>query len=235
MICTFLSSSTQALPECNAKRVARPLDEPKPPSCEAKVAAKSKSSSAQPQTLRAVPVMLANDSLPKGIQFFCAERYEPRECTQHVASLEHMLASYPVELVVRWSFVLVSSEHWKELVDGLGGNSDSPAFSVLEQRTTVFEQALFSGGVSRRAELLRLYGSSGDALLKLAVSHEFGHAFCEDTSEKHADEYGRQLRAGKVPTCYLRKRPALASRVPLDKNEGIVKEQEFSHVPGHSE
>src|SRR5262249_22569313 len=91
-------------------------------------------------------------------------------------------------------------------------NSDSPAFSVLERRTTVFEQALFSPRVSRRAELLRLYGSTGNALLELAVSHELGHALCGDTSEKHTDEYGRQLRAGKVPACYASKRPALASR-----------------------
>jgi len=230
MICTFLSSSTEAHPECNAKRVAGSLEEGKPPFCETKIAAKSKSSSVQPQAIRAVPVMPANDSFPKGIQFFCAEQYEPRDCAQHVASLEHILASYPVELIGGWSFVLVSSERWKELVESLGGNSDSPAFSVLERRTTVFEQALFSGGISRRAELLRIYGSSGDALLQLAVSHEFGHALCGDTNEKHADEYRRQLRSGRVPACYLAKRPSLASRVPLDNNEVIVKEHDLSQV-----
>jgi len=212
MISTFLSSPTRAHPECNAQPVAGPVEVTKSGFCEAKAAAKSKSRFAQPQTLRAVPVMLANDSLPKGIQFFCAEHYEARDCAQHIALLEHMLASYPVELVGQWSFVLVSSERWKELVDSLGGNSDSPAFSVLEQRTTVFEQALFSPGVSRRVELLRLYGSTGDVLLELAVSHELGHALCGDRSEKHADEYGRQLRAGKVPACYALKGSKLASR-----------------------
>src|SRR5262249_60515290 len=106
MICTFLSSSTRAHPECDAQPVAGPVEGTESGFCETKVAAKSKSRSARPQTLRAVPVMLANDSLPKGIQFFCAEHYDRRDCAQHVASLEHTLASYPVDLGGRWSVAL---------------------------------------------------------------------------------------------------------------------------------
>src|SRR5262249_28020780 len=166
MICTFLSSSTRAHPECDAQPVAGPVEGTESGFCETKVAAKSKSRSARPQTLRAVPVTLAKDSLPKGIQFFCAEHYDRLDCAQRVASQDDMLEGYAVELVGQWSFVLAASERWKELVDSLGGNSDSPAFSVLEQQTTVFEQALFSPRVSRRVELLRLYGSTGDALLE---------------------------------------------------------------------
>lgn len=161
--------------------------------------------SAHAQALRVIPVSLINDPLPKGIQFFCAENYDRQECQQHVAMLDRMLARYPIELIGNWSFVVATSNQWKAMVRSFGGNADSPAFSILERRTTVFEEGLFSATAERRAELLRLYGLSGDALFELAVSHELGHALCTDAKENHADEYGRQLRAGKIPVCDLNK------------------------------
>jgi len=41
----------------------------------------------------------------------------------------------------------------------------------------------------------------GDALLDLAVTHELGHAICQDQDERRADDYGRGLREKKPVAC----------------------------------
>ena len=76
-----------------------------------------------------------------------------------------------------WSFVLVPSYKWKDLVDAFCGSTGSPAFTIFEQRTTVMESSLFSATATRSAEFLHVFGVTGEALLKLAVNHELGHAF----------------------------------------------------------
>ena len=39
----------------------------------------------------------------------------------------------------------------------------------------------------------------GTVLLDLAVTHELGHAICQDTNERHADDFGHALLAPKRP------------------------------------
>ena len=97
--------------------------------------------------------------------------------------------------------MLGSSDRWGELIHSLGGNAGSPAFTVIEQRTTVFEQALFSASPRRRTELLQMFSAAGDDLLRIAVSHELGHALCSEADEHLADSHGRELRAGILPAC----------------------------------
>ena len=48
-------------------------------------------------------------------------------------------------------------------------------------------------------ELLQRFSVIGPALVDLAVTHELGHAICQENNERNADDYGRDLRAGKVP------------------------------------
>jgi hypothetical protein len=100
-----------------------------------------------------------------------------------------------------WSFVLVPSYKWKDLVRAVGGSTHSPAFTIFDQRTTVMESSLFSATATRSAELLHVFGVTGEALLKLAVNHELGHCVCHDQDERKADDYGRELREGKTPNC----------------------------------
>jgi hypothetical protein len=100
-----------------------------------------------------------------------------------------------------WSFVLVPSYKWKDLVRSLGGPTHSPAFTIFEQRTTVMESSLFSATATRSDEFQQVFGVTGEALLELAVSHELGHCVCQDQDERKADDYGRQLREGKTPDC----------------------------------
>src|SRR6476620_8858730 len=106
--------------------------------------------------------------------------------------------TYPLERLGMWSFALVPSYNWKDLVRSLGGSSASPAFTIFDQRTTVMECSLFSATATRSVELLDRFGVGGEALLELAVNHELGHCVCPNQNERKADDYGHQLREGKV-------------------------------------
>ena len=157
---------------------------------------------AQTQTLRVVPVHLeGTGQTTKSVQFFCTQDYNRDECLQHALELRRVLMTYPLERLGMWSFVLVPSYKWKDLVHALGGSSHSPAFTIFDQRTTVMESSLFSATATRSAELLRVFGVTGEALLELAVNHELGHCVCPDQDERKADDYGRELREGKTPDC----------------------------------
>jgi hypothetical protein len=65
----------------------------------------------------------------------------------------------------------------------------------------VMESSLFSATATRSAEFLHVFGVTGEALLKLAISHELGHSVCHDQDERKADDYGRALREGNIPDC----------------------------------
>jgi hypothetical protein len=157
---------------------------------------------AQTQTLRVVPVHVEGTvQTTKNVQFFCTPDYNRDECHQHALELRRALMSYPLERLGSWSFALVPSDKWKDLIRALGGPTHSPAFTIFEQRTTVMESSLFSPTATRSAEFLHVFGVTGEALLALAVNHELGHRVCHDQDERKADDYGRELRKGKIPDC----------------------------------
>ena len=157
---------------------------------------------AQTQTLRVVPAHLdGTDQTAKGVQFFCTQDYNRDECLQHALELRRVLMTYPLERLGTWSFALVPSYKWNDLVRSVGGSSDSPAFTMFEQRTTVMESSLFSATATRSAEFLHVFGVTGEALLELVVNHELGHCVCPDQDERRADDYGRELRKGRIPDC----------------------------------
>jgi hypothetical protein len=157
---------------------------------------------AQTQTLRVVPAHLeATGQTIKSVQFFCTQDYNRDECHQHALELRRAFRTYPLERLGMWSFVLVPSYKWKDLVHALGGSTGSPAFTIFEQRTTVMESSLFSATATRSAEFRHIFGVTGEALLELAVNHELGHCACPDQDERKADDYGRELRKGEIPDC----------------------------------
>lgn len=156
----------------------------------------------QSQTLRVVSVYLdATVPTPKTVQFFCTQDYDQQACLKDSLALRASLSTYPLSRIGTWSYVLVPADNWKALLGSLGGNPVSPAFSIIEQRMTVIDRSLFSAPASRSEELLQLFGVTGAALLDLAVTHELGHAICQDKDERHADEYGRGLRDRKPVGC----------------------------------
>jgi hypothetical protein len=42
----------------------------------------------------------------------------------------------------QWTFVLAGSARWKQTIKELGGDTETPAFSELDARVTVFEEEL---------------------------------------------------------------------------------------------
>jgi hypothetical protein len=165
------------------------------------IAILSAACAAQTQTLLVVPVHLdATVSIPKTIQFFCTKHYDRQACVNHSLALTHALASYPLERIGTWSFVLVPTDDWRKLVRG-HGNPVSPAFSIIDQHITVLESSLFTATPIRNKSLLLTFGVIGSALLDLAVTHELGHAICQDKDERRADDYGRGLRDKKPVNC----------------------------------
>ena len=157
---------------------------------------------AQTQTLRVVPVHPeGTGQTTESVQFFCTQDYNRDECLQHALELRRALMTYPLERLGMWSFVLVPSYKWKDLVHALGGSTGSPAFTIFEQRTTVMESSLFPAIATRNAEFLHIFGVTGEALLALAVNHELGHAICQERDELRADDYGRELRQTKTVDC----------------------------------
>ena len=157
---------------------------------------------AQTQTLRVVPVDLEGTvQTTKNVHFFCTQNYNRDECHQHALELRRVLMSYPLERLGTWSFALVPSDKWEDLIRALGGPTHSPAFTIFEQRTTVMESSLFSATATRSAEFRRVFGVTGQALIELAVNHELGHGICQERAESRADGYGRELRQTKAVDC----------------------------------
>lgn len=155
------------------------------------------SGQAQHLTLKIVPVQLGpfGSSIPSSVTFSCTTSYAVNRCVADCNALAQVLTKYPIETMGKWQFVLASSDRWAEIMSSLGGHPSSPAFTVLDSRVTVLEEALFRAPPSRNTELLQQYGVSLDRLLDYAVTHELGHAMCHDWKEWTAEQVGRNLRA----------------------------------------
>lgn len=115
--------------------------------------------------------------------------------------LRPLLDQYGAARLGGWTWVLVKSDDWKALQLAHRMDPDSPAFTVLDRRETFFEEALVSPVAPRRVELVRQWSLGMDDLLNLAVTHELGHALCNEKNEKKADAYGEQLRKGVSLVC----------------------------------
>ena len=157
---------------------------------------------ASTQTLRVVPATLdAIVPIPNTIQFFCTQDYQTSACVNDARALQHVLMPYPIARLGTWSFVLVPADNWRELLHGLHGDAASPAFSIIDQHMTVLESSLFKATPIRDKSFLRTFGVIGGALLDLAVTHELGHAICQEQDQHRADAYGRELRQTRNVDC----------------------------------
>lgn len=140
--------------------------------------------------------------IPATIHFFCSQGYDPEECLRDTTALRKALAPYPLQLLGEWSFYLVLTPNWKSLALSHGGPAVSPAFSLLLGRATVMDRSLFSGSADRNVELEKWSGMPvGPAFVDFAITHELGHAICQEKNERLANEYGKELRQGKIPRC----------------------------------
>jgi hypothetical protein len=154
------------------------------------------------QSLRVVTARVQDGTLPKGIRIFCENNYTPDRCSSLAVLLSQNLSRFPVLTDVKqWSFVIVSTDDWKPLVRSLKGDPDSPAFTVLENRTTVVESVLLDPTAWRSTELFKKFNAQGHDLLDLSLAHEMGHVVCNDPNEYRAGENGRKLRNQKPVVC----------------------------------
>jgi hypothetical protein len=134
-------------------------------------------------------------------EFHCHTGYRLSDCLKEIAQLKTVLAHYPAGELGHWTWILVRSEDWKPIVRQLRLNPESPAFVALEQRETFLEAALFGHEVLRSAELAEEWQLPLNQLLSLAVTHELGHALCDEHDEAIADRFGEELRKGRTPPC----------------------------------
>jgi hypothetical protein len=152
---------------------------------------------ASPSTARATAL--------SGQEFYCHTGYPLAQCKKDILQLKSVLTRYPIESLGHWTWVLVRSEDWKPISRVLRLNPDSPAFTAFEPRETLLEEALFLHDPERTSELMKEWQRSMPALLELAVSHELGHAICEEPNEATADRFGEDLRKGQTPRCRVAK------------------------------
>ena len=133
--------------------------------------------------------------------FVCNTGYSAQQCHEQMSVLRPLLDKYGAGRLGDWTWVLVKSDDWKALQRQHRMDPDSPAFTVLDRRETFFEEALVSPVAPRRVELVKQWSLGMDDLLKLAVTHELGHALCNEKNEKKADAYGEELRKGIAVDC----------------------------------
>jgi hypothetical protein len=142
------------------------------------------------------------------MQFFCNTGYSVESCRAHLAALRRVLAPVNVAALGEWTWVLVRSEDWRQILRRVGRDPDSPAFTILEKRQTFLEEALFVPMGERSATLLAKFRLPLDLLLEHAVLHELGHAISGERDESRAHNYATQLRQRAVV-------PTLAAAVAL--------------------
>jgi hypothetical protein len=136
--------------------------------------------------------------------FLCAAPYTVADCEKKVVMLQTTLHGYQAEKLGHWTWVLVRSEDWKPILERVHMDPNSPAFSILERRQTFFEEVLLVPNQKRQNELMSKWGTGLDRLLDLAVTHELGHALCNDPDERRADRFGQRLRRHEAPLCDTR-------------------------------
>lgn len=161
------------------------------------------SGQAQNLTLKIVPVQLGSfaSSIPSSVTFSCTTSYIASRCVADLNALAQVLTKYPLEKLGAWQFVLASTDRWGEIMNSLGSQERSPAFTVIGCRVTILDEVLFRASASRKTELLQQYGVPLDRLLDYAVTHELGHAICHDWKEVRAEQVARSLRARMPFVC----------------------------------
>ena len=150
---------------------------------------------------------------PAGQEFFCVGPYSVIECETQTHFLQVVLRKYDAERLGKWSWILVRSEGWKQLVSQLHLNPASPAFSHLENRQTFLDEALVVLKPERELELVTKWNIPFGQFLDVAVSHELGHALCQESDEIKAERFGQRLRKGLVGACDTKRQYSLKAEV----------------------
>ena len=162
---------------------------------------------AQTQILRIVPAHLdeneqasAQKQAPRQ-HFACNVGYTPRECRVIATVLRKAVARYPVDTLGEWTWILVRTEDWKQLLSERRFDSSHPVFSYLPKRETFLDGALVVRASVRGAELAVIWHMPIEDLLDLAIRHELAHALCNDPDETKANRGAIALKNGTPLSC----------------------------------
>src|SRR5262249_9341817 len=134
-------------------------------------------------------------------EFYCHTGYTLAECVVQHDRLRALLMKFNLRNLGQWRWVLVRSEDWGPILRRVGRDADSPAFTVLENRVTFLEEALFVPVPGRDHTLLEKWRVPPLELLEYAVAHELGHAVCGERDERQASVYGRELIDSSAIRC----------------------------------
>lgn len=146
-------------------------------------------------------------------KFVCNTGYTQKQCNEDVLVLRKALANYPLTQLGDWTWILVRSGDWKNVLLPRGLDPHSPAFTYYPKRETFIEEALVTQVPGRSRELLLQWNLDLRDLLDLAIRHELGHAFCNDTNERNAGRVARLLEQRKPVSCEV------TSRLKRDQRE----------------
>ena len=133
--------------------------------------------------------------------FVCNTGYTPQECQAATAVLRKAQARYPVDALEEWTWVLVRTVDWKQILSDRKLDTNHPAFSYLPKRETFLDGALVVRSSIRGAELSAIWHMPIEDLLDLAIRHELAHAFCNDPDETKADRRASALKNGTPSSC----------------------------------
>ena len=133
--------------------------------------------------------------------FACNVGYTPSECQVATTVLRKALAPYPVDALGEWTWVLVRTVDWKQILSDRMVDTNHPAFSYLPKRETFLDGALVVRSSIRGVELSAIWHMPIEDLLDLAIRHELAHALCNDRDETKADRAAIALKNGTPLSC----------------------------------
>ena len=133
--------------------------------------------------------------------FACHVSYTPTECQVATRVLRKALERYPVDALGEWTWVLVRTEDWKQVLSQRKFDSNHPAFSYLPQRETFFDGALLVKTSIRGVELSAIWHMPIEDLFDLAIRHELAHALCNSPDETKANRAAIALKKGMPLSC----------------------------------
>ena len=150
-------------------------------------------------------------SAPKQ-HFACNFGYTLPECQVASTVLRKALARYPVDALGEWTWVLVRTEDWKQILSERRFDSNNPAFTYLPTRETFLDGALVVRASIRGVELSAIWHMPIEDLLDLAIRHELAHALCNDRDETNADRAAIALKNGTPLSCRVIEQASAANR-----------------------
>jgi hypothetical protein len=142
----------------------------------------------------------------------CNVGYTPRECQLAMTALRKALERYPVDGLGEWTWVLVRTKDWKQLLSERRFDPNHPAFSYLPKRETFLDGALVVRSSIRGVELSAIWHMVIEDLFDLAIRHELAHALCNDPDETKAERAAIALKNGTPLSCRVIERASTANQ-----------------------